>query len=256
MKIDIQKLVDIMDKLRTKDTGCPWDLEQTHESLKRFLIEEAYEVIDSIDSFNPENLKEELGDLLLQVIFHARLAKENKLFTIQDVIDTISNKLIVRHPHVFKEKNKLLPKQVEEQWEKIKANKKEDVLSGIPRHMPSNLKALRVTEKASRFNFDWEKVSDVIKKIKEELKELEEAIKLEDKKEIFHEFGDLLFAVNNLARHLDINPEDAQNKAIDRFYNRFKLMNELSKKRGLDFKSLKLEEMEILWQEAKKILKK
>jgi tetrapyrrole methylase family protein / MazG family protein len=257
---DISKLVEIMAKLRGKD-GCPWDREQTHKTLKRFLIEESYEVLDAIDKEDMESVKEELGDVLLQVVFHAQIAEEKKLFNIQDIIDGISNKLIRRHPHVFKDATVENAKDVETLWERIKQKEYKDskgekssVLDGVPSGMPSLYQALRLTEKAARVGFDWQRAEDVIDKIEEELSELKEAIKNRDKDEITHELGDLIFAVANFARHAEIDPEYAHKQTLDRFKSRFKLMEELARQRGFKLQEKDLQELEALWQEAKHIL--
>ena len=261
MSVDIQKLVDVMSKLRAPD-GCPWDREQDHDTLKRFLVEESYEVIEAIENKDYEHLKEELGDLLLQVIFHAEVADEKKLFNIQDVIDGIYEKLVRRHPHVFKDALVHSSRDVEVQWEDIKRKEKKgqnkdgqerSAIDGVPLAMPTTLQAVRLTEKAGRVGFDWENYSQVVDKIDEELAELKESLVSKDKKEIEHELGDLLFAVCNLSRHLSMDPEEVHRKALVRFRLRFKMMEKLSADRGLVFKELSLNEQEKLWVEAKKI---
>jgi len=258
-KVDIQKLVDIMARLRSPD-GCPWDREQNHTTLKRFLIEEAYEVIEAIENKDFEHLKEELGDLLLQIIFHARVAEENDLFNIQDVIDGIHKKLIHRHPHVFEDVFVDTAKGVEVQWEQIKIEEKKakaqerSIIDGVPLAMPATLQAVRLTEKAARVGFDWKDTCDVMAKIDEELGELKEAMQGKVEKEIKHELGDIMFALCNLARHLNVDPEEVQRGSMDRFRARFKMMEKLAGERGKKLKEYNLEEQELLWQEAKKIL--
>ncbi len=262
-EIDIQKLVDIMARLRAPD-GCPWDREQDHTSLKRFLIEEAYEVIEAIESKDFEHLKEELGDLLLQVIFHARVAQEAGLFDIQDVIDGIHKKLIHRHPHVFQDVFVDTAKGVEVQWEQIKIEEKKSkigkaeqersIIDGVPLAMPATLQAVRLTEKAARVGFDWKNADDVMAKIEEEWNELKEAMAGKNEKEIKHELGDIMFALCNLARHLNVDPEEVQRQSMDRFRARFKMMEKIAQERGKKLKEYNLEEQELLWQEAKKIL--
>jgi len=268
-KVDIQKLVDIMARLRSPD-GCPWDREQDHTTLKRFLIEEAYEVIEAIENKDFEHLKEELGDLLLQVIFHARVAEESSLFNIQDVIDGIYKKLIHRHPHVFEDVCVDTAKGVEVLWEQIKIEEKKarsanagsegsstqerSIIDGVPLAMPATLQAVRLTEKAARLGFDWKDASDVMAKIDEEWGELKEAMQGKVEKEIKHELGDIMFALCNLARHLNVDPEEVQRGSMDRFRGRFKMMEKLAGERGKKLKEYNLEEQELLWQEAKKIL--
>lgn len=260
--VDIQKLVDVMSKLRAPD-GCPWDREQDHDTLKRFLVEESYEVIEAIENKDYEHLKEELGDLLLQVVFHAQVANESKLFNFQDVIDGIHSKLLHRHPHVFKDALVHSSRDVEVQWEDIKRKEKKNqnkdgsersAIDGVPLAMPATLQAVRLTEKAGRVGFDWENPGQVMEKIDEELGELKESLKNKDKKEIEHELGDLLFAVCNLSRHLNMDPEEANRKALQRFRLRFKTMEKLAADQGRKFKELSLAEQETLWIEAKKLV--
>ncbi len=262
MKTDIQKLVDIMARLRQPD-GCPWDREQDHDTLKRFLVEEAYEVIEAVENKDHEHLKEELGDLLLQVIFHAQVAEENGAFKLQDVIDGISSKLIRRHPHVFDKAAGITSKQVEVQWESIKINEKKrkegegkrSAIDGVPMAMPATLQAVRLTEKASRVGFDWPGVKEVMEKIDEELEELKVSISGTKKEEIKHELGDLLFAVCNLSRHLEMDPEEAHRACLVRFRNRFKLMEKMAEEKGKKLSDYSLEEQDKLWDKAKEVLK-
>lgn len=253
---DINKLVEVMSKLRGND-GCPWDKEQTFDTLKRFMVEEVYEVIEAINKNDNNSIKEELGDLLLQVVFYSEIAREKSLFNFQDVIDGIHNKLIQRHPHIFRTDSEkiITAKQVEEQWEsiKVKTNKK-SVIDGVPKSMPSTLQALRITEKASRVGFDWDNSKQVISKIYEEIKELEEAIESKNNFEITNELGDVFFALSNLARKLNINPEEAHLASINKFSNRFKKMEELAKDDGKNFYKLLIEEQELYWIKAKKVL--
>jgi len=262
MKTDIQKLVDVMAKLRSPE-GCPWDKEQDHDTLKRFLVEEAYEVIEAVENKDFEHLKEELGDLLLQVVFHAQVAEENGYFKFQDVIDGIYNKLLHRHPHVFKDASVNNSRDVEIQWEDLKRKEKKNLapdgsersaIDGVPTSMPATLQAVRLTEKAGRVGFDWENVDGVMDKIDEELGELKASLKNKDKKEIEHELGDLLFAVSNLSRHLKMDPEEVHREALHRFRHRFKMMEKFAREKGTELKKLSLDEQEKLWQQAKKEL--
>ena len=262
MKTDIQKLVDIMARLREPD-GCPWDREQDHDTLKRFLVEEAYEVIEAVENKDYEHLKEELGDLLLQVIFHAQVAEENGSFKLQDVIDGISNKLIRRHPHVFDKAAGITSQQVEVQWEAIKINEKKkkegeqkrSAVDGVPLAMPATLQAVRLTEKASRVGFDWPGVKEVMDKIDEELEELKVSISGAKREEIKHELGDLLFAVCNLSRHLEMDPEEVHRECLVRFRNRFKFMEKMAEEKGKKLSDYNLEEQDKLWDKAKEVLK-
>lgn len=261
VKIDIQKLVDVMAKLRAPD-GCPWDREQDHDTLKRFLIEEAYEVIEAIENKDFNHLREELGDLLLQVIFHAQVAEENGLFKLQDVIDEIHAKLLRRHPHVFKDALVNSSRDVEVQWEDIKRKEKKDndkersAIDGVPLAMPSTLQAVRLTEKASRVGFDWHKIDDVVDKIDEELLELKDELKTCDKLKIEHELGDLLFAICNLSRHLNMDPEEVLRKSLIRFRDRFRVMEKIATEKGKNLKDFGLKDQDLFWEQAKKILNK
>ena len=248
------RLVTIMRRLRGPG-GCPWDAEQSHESLKRYLLEECYEVIEAIDSKNPENLKEELGDLLLQPLFHATIAEENGEFTLEEVIETISDKLIQRHPHVFGDQVVKTAEEQVENWERIKKREKGEerrsALSGVPPHLPALLKAQKITEKAARVGFDWEHADQVFAKVMEELHEFEETITMGEQERMEAELGDLLFAIVNLGRFLSLNPEEALRKTIDRFSRRFAHIEETMHAKGVRLQEASLEEMESLWQEAK-----
>ncbi|MBN1113951.1 MAG: nucleoside triphosphate pyrophosphohydrolase [Oligoflexia bacterium] len=254
---NIDKLMEIMARLRQPD-GCPWDREQSHQSLKRFLIEETYEVVEAIETGSLTALREELGDLLLQVVFHAQVADENGNFGMQDVIDGICDKLLRRHPHVFDKANADTAKDVEIQWERIKdgeikrSGTGKSVIDGVPKAMPSLLQALRITEKAARVGFDWKTPEQVIDKIKEELGELEEAMRSGGKMELEHELGDLLFAACNLARHCEIDPETSHQGCIERFKSRFREMEKTAKTENKKLSEYNLEELETLWQKAKK----
>lgn len=248
------RLLSIMGRLRGPG-GCPWDAEQSHASLKRHLLEETYEVLEAIDNGSDELLKEELGDLMLQPVFHAAIASERGAFDIADVMETLSDKLVRRHPHVFGD---MVIEDSEAQianWDQIKKHEKQaerpSALSGIPPHLPALLKALKITEKASRVGFDWEKASQVMDKVHEELQELEEAIEQKQHSAIEAELGDLLFAVANLARFLSIDPEDALQKTINRFQGRFQFIEQQLKLLGKQPQDSNLEEMEALWVEAK-----
>jgi tetrapyrrole methylase family protein/MazG family protein len=243
-----------MKKLRSAG-GCPWDAEQTHVSLKRYLIEECYEVIEAIDHDDDELLKEELGDLLLQPVFHAAIAEERGVFTISSVLQTICAKLIRRHPHVFGNQVISTSEEQVENWEKIKKTEKGDkrrsALAGVPPHLPAIIKAHKVGEKASRVGFDWESPEQVLCKIKEEMTELEFALSEGDQTRIAEELGDLLFATVNLGRFLSIDSEDALSKTIHRFTNRFKHIEESLHKQGQSLENTSIDQLESLWQEAK-----
>ncbi len=251
-----EQLLAIMHKLRAPG-GCPWDAEQTHESLTRYLLEETYEVIEAIDEKSPQHLKEELGDLLLQPVFHAAIAEEAGDFTIGDVISTLCDKLIRRHPHVFGDDEIKDSNQQIENWEKIKkiekGNERPSALSGVPEHLPALLKAHKISEKASRVGFDWEHADQVFAKVMEELHEFEEAwaggnpVRMED------ELGDLLFAIVNMGRFLSLNPEEALRKTIKRFQKRFSFVEEELLRQGVPMQNASLEVMDELWERAKNI---
>ncbi len=247
-------LVEIMKKLRAPD-GCPWDREQTPESISPYLVEETYEVLDAIDSGKADDIKEELGDLLLQVVFHAQMQDEAGRANIAGVIDSISEKLIRRHPHVFGEEKVSGSGEVLQNWEKIKKTEgKKSVLGGVPKSLPALLKAFRLGQKASRVGFDWNDSEGVLEKIEEESRELHDAKKSGVKKDIEHEYGDLLFILANLGRFLDIDPETALRKATERFIGRFSWMESAIKERKLDMHKLSPREWDDLWCEAKKNL--
>ncbi|GFE61015.1 nucleoside triphosphate pyrophosphohydrolase [Geobacter sp. AOG2] len=250
------ELLNIMRRLRGPG-GCPWDAEQTHESLTRYLLEETYEVIEAIDAKSPEHLKEELGDLLLQPVFHAAIAEEAGEFDMADVIQTLCDKLVRRHPHVFgdlqiKDSNSQI-----ENWERIKkAEKGEErlsALSGVPPHLPALLKAQKITEKASRVGFDWEHADQVFAKVMEELHEFEEAWEGGNETRMEDELGDLLFAIVNMGRFLSLNPEEALRKTINRFQLRFQYVEENLIRQGKKINETPLADMDLLWEEAKKL---
>lgn len=248
------RLVEIMVRLR-EEGGCPWDRQQTHETLKAYLVEEAYEVIDAIDRRDDLHLREELGDLLLQIVFHAQIASEEGRFDIDNIIEETVAKLIRRHPHVFGD---LVVKSTDEllaNWERFKRTEmKKDgstILAGVPKELPALLRARRIQEKASRLGFDWNKIEEVFAKVDEEIEELRSASASHDPRAIEDEIGDLLFAVVNLSRFLYICPEDALRKTISRFIERFRYIEEGLKRQGKEVEEATLDEMEALWQEAK-----
>lgn len=249
------RLLDLMKRLRAPG-GCPWDAQQTHESLKRYLLEETYEVIEAIDAGSPEMLKEELGDLLLQAVFHSVIAEENGEFTMEDVLQVLCDKLIRRHPHVFDGLRVRTIDQLVDNWERIKKSEKgaerRSALSGVPAHLPALLRAQKISEKAARVGFDWDHIDPVFAKVLEELKELEETLFTGDQERMEAELGDLLFAIVNLGRFLSLNPEDALRKTIARFTRRFSHVEESLHARGKSLRDSSLEEMDTLWEEAKR----
>lgn len=252
-KSEFEKLVEIMTALRG-EKGCPWDKEQTRESLKPFLVEETYEVLEAIDEGNPEKIKEELGDLLFQIIFHCQIAKERNEFDMNDVVRKISEKMIGRHPHVFGEATYETSEEVLKQWEERKKEEgkgRESILEGIPKELPSLLKAHRIQSRASRVGFDWKQVEDVVEKLDEELKEFREALERKDQQEIEDELGDVFFVLVNISRFVGVNPEDALRKTISKFISRFRYIEMKSAEAGKSLSGMSLEEMDALWDEAK-----
>ena len=247
------RVVEIMEILRGEG-GCPWDREQTRESLKPYLVEETYEVLEAIDQGDPEKLKEELGDLLLQVVFHAQLAKESGEFDISQVLKALAEKLIRRHPHVFGEARVKDSQEVLENWEAIKGREKNhrSTLSGVPPHLPALLQALRIQEKAARVGFDWSRVEEVWEKVREEWREFEGAYERGDREAMVWELGDLLFALVNLARFLGIDPEDALRRCNKRFMDRFSHIEERLRAQGLTPQEVDLETLDRYWEDAKR----
>ncbi len=246
------KLRKIMATLRAPG-GCNWDRKQTHKSLLPYLVEETYEVVEAIENESDDDLKEELGDLFCQIAFHAQIAEEEGRFNIDDSLDAINAKLIHRHPHVFGEKKDLNPQEVRDQWEKIKveSGEKKSVINGIPKSAPALVKAFRFGEKAGGVGFDWNKPSDVLDKIKEEIGEIEHEIHNGGKDELEDEIGDVLFAISSLARKLDINPEQALNRTLLKFQKRFNYIEDKVRESGKGFSEFSLDELESWWQEAK-----
>ncbi|HEY8183326.1 MAG TPA: nucleoside triphosphate pyrophosphohydrolase [Thermoanaerobaculia bacterium] len=253
-KRSFDELVSLMTRLRGPN-GCPWDRKQTLESLKPFIVEEAYEVVDAIDRGEGPALREELGDFLLQAVFVAEIAREEGSFDIYDVITAIHDKLVHRHPHVFGDVEAKDADQVLVNWEKLKNEERKaenkSVLAGVPQSLPALLKASRLTEKAARVGFDWRRAEDVFAKIDEEIGELHEAIDEKDQKKIHDEIGDLLFSIANIARKLDVNAEEALQSANRKFMRRFESMETSVRSNGRNLDQLTLEQMDALWDEAK-----
>jgi tetrapyrrole methylase family protein/MazG family protein len=245
-------LVEIAAILRSPE-GCPWDREQTHESLKPYLIEEAYEVIDAIDTGDADRLCEELGDLLLQVVMHSQLARERGLFDIERVIQRLNEKLVQRHPHVFGEVALENANEVLRNWDRLKRELKPhaSILEGIPRSMPALLRALEVSKRAARAGFEWNDIEGVLQKLAEEESELRHAIQSGETARIEAEIGDLLFTMVNVARHAGIDPEESLRRMVERFIRRFRWMESVAHEQGRSLESLSEEEWEQLWQQAK-----
>ncbi|MGA2485497.1 MAG: nucleoside triphosphate pyrophosphohydrolase [Roseiarcus sp.] len=266
---DISRLNEIMAALRTPETGCPWDLEQTFATIAPYTLEEAYEVADAIERGDVANLREELGDLLLQVVFHARMAEEQGRFDFGDVVDAITRKLIRRHPHVFGDARDLSSDEVKALWGRVKADEKREraearraaglpaaeaatgALAGVPLALPALTRALKLQEKAGKVGFDWNDPRAVLAKLREEIDEVEAELEANDAQRVAGEVGDLLFAVANLARHLHVDPEAALRGANAKFERRFAHIESRLGEAGRAPTEATLDEMEALWREAK-----
>ena len=244
-----EELVAIVERLRSPG-GCPWDREQTHASLKRHLLEESYEVLEAIDSGDASRLSDELGDILVQVVFHAQMAREAREFGIDEVVARVSDKLVRRHPHVFGDATAVDAREVELNWEALKQREgtRKSPVEGIPRALPALSHAQLMQDRVSKAGFEWDDVSGVLDKVSEEVAELKDA---PDDEERAKEFGDLLLVMVNLGRWLNIQAEDALRQANSRFQARYLTMERLASERGLDFPSIPLDRQEELWQEAK-----
>ena len=260
-----EKLVAVQARLRAPN-GCPWDREQTHESLRTYLIEEAYEVLEALESGNDAKFAEEMGDLLLQIVFHSQIAREEGRFTVADVIREIHAKMVRRHPHVFGKTRAKDSAEVLRNWEQIKAEerrasgylkssdstpKEASLLDGVSKALPATMEGFQLTRKASRIGFDWEDASGVFEKMQEETQELRTALNERAQIRMEEELGDLLFAAVNLSRFLKIDPEIALKKANAKFSRRFRAMEHMARKSGREFKDLPRQEMESLWEAAK-----
>jgi tetrapyrrole methylase family protein/MazG family protein len=259
-KRTLDDLIEIMAKLRG-NPGCPWDKSQTHETLKPFLVEEAYEVIDAIDRKSKEDLVEELGDLLLQIVFHSRLAQEREDFEIGDVIEGVCNKMIRRHPHIFGDITVEGTDEVLKNWEDIKLEEKDmkteaQSMMSLPETLPALMKAFKVQEKAARVGFDWDDVSGAFDKVYEELDELKEVYNDRNSDKIREEMGDLIFACVNIARFLEVEPELALKDAVKKFIRRFNYVEVEAAKSDRNLQEMNLQEMDILWEQSKNHEKK
>lgn len=266
---DIDRLLEIMAALRDPETGCPWDVEQSFQSITPYTLEEVYEVIDAIERDDMDDLREELGDLLLQVVFHSRMAEEQGSFAFGDVVEAITHKMIRRHPHVFGDAEARSAGMAKGSWNRIKAEEKAEraerraklgletvektrYLDDIPGAFPALLRALKLQQKAAKVGFDWSEAAPILDKIAEETAELKEAMAAEDKANIAEEYGDLLFAMVNLGRHLEIDAETALIAANDKFKRRFDFIEKSLKDAGSSLEAADLDEMENIWIEAKK----
>ena len=244
------RLVKIMDELREQ---CPWDKKQTIHTLRSMTIEELYELVDAIDVENWEGIKEELGDLLLHLLFYSKIAKEENAFELDEMINGIADKLIKRHPHIYGDTIVQNEEDVKRNWEKIKSQEgKKSALEGVPKALPAIVKAMRLQEKSKQIGFEWKQKEDVWKKVEEETEELQEAIKIGDLHEMEAEFGDLLFSLVNYARFLQIDPEAALERTNKKFIYRFLQVEKMAAEAGKQLVNMSLSEMDALWNEAKK----
>jgi XTP/dITP diphosphohydrolase len=250
-----ERLLNIMDDLRK---GCPWDREQTFESLRHLTVEEVFELSDAILEKNMDEIKKELGDIMLHIVFYAKLGEEQRAFDIKDVLEGISEKLIFRHPHIYGEVKVSGADEVKDNWEKLKIQEgKKSVLEGVPASLPPLLKAYRMQEKVKGVGFEWKELSQVWDKVVEEMNELKQEVDNKASKErVENEFGDLLFALVNYARYIGINPDDALEKTNKKFISRFQYIEKEAAKEGKDPKEMTLEEMDVYWNKAKKLEKK
>ena len=251
----LSKLIKITDTLMGED-GCPWDKVQTRESLKPYLVEETYEVLDALDANDPEKIKDELGDLLYQILFHSKISNLKGEFDFRDVIDNLSEKMVRRHPHVFKEGELNTPDQVVKQWEEIKRNEKnqanqKSILDNIPKNLPSLLRAQKLQKKAAKEGFDWDQISDVFDKLDEEIAEFKEAVLKKKSADIQSEIGDIIFVITNIAKFYKIDAEEALRSTNNKFIKRFQYIEQKIEEKGKTLKDSPLEEMERYWQEAK-----
>ena len=253
---ELNKFLDILDTLLGPD-GCEWDRKQTHKSLIPYLLEETHEVIEAINEQNQEKLKEELGDLLLHVVFQANLSKQEGHFKFSDSIRSIRKKMIRRHPHVFDDVEVNNTREIKQNWEKIKKDEgRESLMEGLPKSLPSLLFARRIQERASELNFDWRKIEPIWTKIEEEIDELKEAISSKNQDEIEEEFGDLLFSLVNLSRFLKVNPEEALKITNRKFVQRFQKVEESADNINKNLSEMSLQELDKLWDKAKDTEKK
>ncbi len=245
------RLLTIMDELREQ---CPWDKKQTMDSLRYLTIEEMYELSDAILDKNMDDIKKELGDLLLHIIFYSKIASETNNFDISDVINEVCDKLIYRHPHIYGNVEVTDDVEVKKNWEKLKIKEgKKSVLEGVPKSLPAIVKSFRIQEKVRGIGFDWDNKTQVWNKVLEELEELKIEVEKGDNDKIESEFGDVLFALTNYSRFIEVNPEDALERTNKRFIKRFQIMEKLIKKKGKDLTEMNLEEMDKYWEEAKRI---
>ena len=246
----IEDLLDVMSELRNK---CPWDQKQTFDTLKKLTIEETYELVDAIDKKKYDDIKDELGDLLLHIIFYSKIASENKKFNFDDVLNSLIEKLIYRHPHIYGDIKVSSIDEVKKNWERLKVkDKNKGILSGVPNHLPSLIKAHRVQDKVASIGFDFPNVKDTVDKIKEEFEEFNSALLSQNKSEIEDEFGDILFSLINYSRHIGIDSDESLKKSIQKFIDRFNKVEKILKSKNLDFDNCSNEELNNFWNNVKK----
>ena len=246
----IEDLLDVMSELRNK---CPWDQKQTFDTLKKLTIEETYELVDAIDKKKYDDIKDELGDLLLHIIFYSKIASENKKFNFNDVLNSLIEKLIYRHPHIYGDIKVSSIDEVKKNWERLKVkDKNKGILSGVPNHLPSLIKAHRVQDKVASIGFDFPNVKDTVDKIKEEFEEFNSALLSQNKSEIEEEFGDILFSLINYSRHIGIDSDESLKNSIQKFIDRFNKVEKILKSKNLDFDNCSDEELNNFWNEVKK----
>ena len=246
----IEDLLDVMSELRNK---CPWDQKQTFDTLKKLTIEETYELVDAIDKKKYDDIKDELGDLLLHIIFYSKIASENKKFNFNDVLNSLIEKLIYRHPHIYGDIKVSSIDEVKKNWERLKVKEKnKGILSGVPNHLPSLIKAHRVQDKVASIGFDFPNVKDTVDKIKEEFEEFNSALLFQNKSEIEDEFGDILFSLINYSRHIGIDSDESLKKSIQKFIDRFNKVEKILKSKNLDFDNCSNEELNKFWNDVKK----
>ena len=245
----IEDLLDVMSELRNK---CPWDQKQTFDTLKKLTIEETYELVDAIDKKKYDDIKDELGDLLLHIIFYSKIASENKKFNFNDVLNSLIEKLIYRHPHIYGDIKVSSIDEVKKNWERLKVkDKNKGILSGVPNHLPSLIKAHRVQDKVASIGFDFPSVKDTVDKIKEEFEEFNSALLSQNKSEIEEEFGDILFSLINYSRHIGIDSDESLKKSIQKFIDRFNKVEKILKSKNLDFDNCSNKELNNFWNDVK-----
>lgn len=252
----INELLKIMEILRGEN-GCPWDKQQTHKSIRNDFIEETYEAVEAIDTENPVLLREELGDVLLQVVFHCRIEEESGNFNFNDIVNELCHKLIIRHPHVFSDVNVNSTSEVLNNWEQIKNKTKgtksyTQTLTNVPSVLPALMRANKIGQRAKKAGMDFSDTKSTYDRLVSEVKELEDAINKNSNDEIFDEVGDVLFSCVNLARRLDVNPEEALTRSCEKFIKRFEKVEQLTRLKGIDMKSLSIEELDVYWDKAKR----